>query len=160
MYQKQSPNYEKYSAFNPICWGQFLYNITMGLGYRPFRLAWWVLGFIIGFGIFYFFRMRDSINGYILKKFEMKEASGTKQKKDVNEISHISHTESLMNCLYFSSMLLFSFRLKGEILTFFNLKEQRYIVGEYLLGLLIYISFLTLAKSGSILHNLKSLFVG
>jgi len=160
MYQKQSPNYEVYSAFNPICWGQFLYNITMGLGYRPFRLAWWVLGFIIGFGIFYFFKMRDSINGYILKKFEMKESSGTKRKKDVNQVSTISHTESLMNCLYFSSTLLFSFRLKGEILTFFNLKEKRYIVGEYLLGLLIYIAFLTLAKSGSILHNLKSLFVG
>ena len=39
MYQKQSPNYKRYSVFNPICWRQFLYNITMGLCYRPFRLA-------------------------------------------------------------------------------------------------------------------------
>jgi len=137
-----------------------LYYLTMGLGYRPFRLAWWVLGLIIGFGIFYFFKMRDSINGYILKKFEMKESSGTKRKKDVDEVRKISRTESLINCFYFSSMLLFTFRLKGEILTFFGLKEKRIIVGEYLLGLLIYISFLTLAKSGSILHNLKSLFIG
>jgi len=32
MYQKESPDYEKYSAFNPISWGHFLYNLTMGLG--------------------------------------------------------------------------------------------------------------------------------
>jgi len=163
MYQEQSNKYEEkwYHIWKyPKWFSNTLYYLTMGLGYRPFRLVWWVLGSIIGFGIFYFFKMRDSINGYILKKFEMKEASGTKRKKDAGEVSTISHTESLMNCIYFSSMLLFSFRLKGEILTFFKLKEKRYIVGEYLLGLLIYIAFLTLAKSGSILHNLRSLFVG
>jgi len=164
MYQEKRDEYIKNKWYQiwkyPKWFLNTLYYITMGLGYRPFRLAWWVLGFIISFGIFYFFKMRDSINGYILKKFEMKESSGTKRKKAVDEVSTISRTESLMNCLYFSSMLLFSFRLKGEILTFFNLKEKRFIVGEYLLGLLIYIAFLTLAKSGSILHNLRSLFVG
>ncbi len=163
-YQVKSTVYTKNKWYRFQLWPKwiknFIYYITMGLGYRPFWLAWWVLGLIICFAIFYFFKMRDSINGYILKKFEMKESSSTKRKKDVIEVCNISRTESLMNCLYFSSMLLFSFRLKGEILTFFKLKEKRIIVGEYLLGLLIYIAFLTLAKSGSILHNLRSLFVG
>ena len=163
MYQEQSNRYdEKWHHVwkYPKWFFNTFYYLTMGLGYRPFRLAWWVLGLIISFGIFYFFKMRDSINGYILKKYEMKESLGNKRKKVDKELKNISHTESMINCFYFSSMLLFTFRLKGEILTFFGLKEKRFIVGEYLLGLLIYISFLTLAKSGSILHNLKSLFIG
>lgn len=165
MYQVRSTGYAKNKWYQFHLWPKwiirgFLYNITMGLGYRPFRLTLWVLGLIISFATFYFFKMRNSINGYILKKYEMKESTGIKRKRAVRNVRNISHTESLINCFYFSSMLLFTFRLKGEILTFFGLKEKRIIVGEYLLGLLIYISFLTLAKSGSILHNLKSLFVG
>jgi len=164
MYQSKSTKYARnrwYQVWKYPNWSlNILYYITMGLGYRPFRLAWWVLDSIIAFSIFYFFKMRDSINRYILKKYEMKESKGIKRKRVAKNGRNISHTESLMNCFYFSSMLLFTFRLKGEILTFFGLKEKRIIVGEYLLGLLIYISFLTLAKSGSILHNLKSLFIG
>ncbi|UCE07748.1 MAG: hypothetical protein JSW07_06870 [bacterium] len=65
-----------------------------------------------------------------------------------------------INCLYFSAMLFFTFRLKRDILTSFELKERWIIVSEYFIGLLIYIAFLTFSKSGSILHNLKSLFIG
>jgi len=160
MYQKQSPYYERYSALNPICWGRFLYNITMGLGYRPFRLAWWVLGLIASFAIFYFLWIPQQINNYISKKYEIKESSNIKRKRIIKRTRNPHFTDTIINCLYFSSLLFFTFRLKGDILTFFDTKEKRVIVSEYLIGLLIYISFLTLAKSGSILHTLKSLFVG
>jgi hypothetical protein len=54
----------------------------------------------------------------------------------------------------------FTFRLKREILIFFDAKEKRVIVFEWLLGFGGYVAFLLGSKSGSILHNLKELFVG
>ncbi len=157
MYQKKSSDSNDYYHYiHPIRIGRFIYYATMGLGYRPFRLAWWVLGIIVVYTIIYYYRMREQINRYIFIKYEMKDASIKKQRS----ISNINSTEAIIKCFYFSTSLLFTFRLKGNILTFFNLKEQHIIISEYLLGLLIYISFLTLSKSGSILHTLKSLFVG
>ena len=57
-------------------------------------------------------------------------------------------------------MTLFTFRLKRDILTFFNSREKKVIISEWLLGFLIYIAFLTLAKAGSILQRLKDMFLG
>jgi len=140
---------------------EFLYVCnTPDLGYRPFWLLWWVLAIVIGFTIFYFIRMKDQINRYISKKYEIKESSHTKRKRVVRRSRNVHVIDTFINCLYFSSMLLFSFRLKGELLTFFEKKQKWIIVSEYLIGILIYIAFLTLSKSGSILHTLKSLFVG
>jgi len=68
--------------------------------------------------------------------------------------------ETILNCLYFSTMTFFTFRLKGNYLTFFSKNEKISIVLEWLIGLIIYIAFLTRSKSGSILKNLKDLFVG
>ena len=34
------------------------------------------------------------------------------------------------------------------------------MVIEWAIGLLVYVAFLTFSKSGSILHNLRELFVG
>ena len=129
-----------------------MYNATMGLGYRPFRLVYWVLGFIILFAFLYFLWIPQQINQYIFKDEKSKDAFTLKRK--------ISNTNTIIHCLYFSSMLFFTIRLRKDILTFFNKKEKRVIVYEYLLGLGIYVSFLTLSKSGSILHTLKSLFIG
>ncbi len=56
--------------------------------------------------------------------------------------------------------LIWTFRLKKDLSTSFKTKEKRMIVFEWLLGVLVYIAFLALAKSGSVLHTLKSLFVG
>ncbi len=61
---------------------------------------------------------------------------------------------------YFSIMVFFTFRLKQKILTFFEAKEQRLIVTQWTLGFLVYLAFLTLSKSGSILQQLKTLFIG
>jgi len=162
MYQKESTSYDTYSVFHPVVWGQFIYYITMGLGYRPFILFWWILGFIIVFGGIYYFWIPEQIRQYI---FQDKEESKSKSNLIVTSINpgktHFwDKLDKLINCIYFSAVLLFKFRLKKDILTSFNRKMRFVIVGEYLIGLIIYIAFITLSKAGSILHTLKSLFVG
>ncbi len=57
-------------------------------------------------------------------------------------------------------MVFFTFRLKQKIFTFFNARERKIIVTQWVLGFAVYLAFLTLAKSGSILQQLKTLFVG
>ena len=156
MYQKVSVEYEKYSVFHPLTWWRFLYNVTMGLGYRPFRLIYWALFLIIGFGIVYLIKIPRRINDYIAKDEKQIKSSRSRIKSD----NSIYLSETIINCIYFSAMVLFTFRLKRDILTFFNIKEKRIIVSQWLLGFLIYVAFLTLSKSGSILQNLKDLFIG
>lgn len=153
IYQRESVNYDDYSAWHPLSWGQFLYNITMGLGYRPFRLVWWILAVIIGFGVFYIATISQKINLYIATEEQIKDL--TKKKSVTPEDIKLSNT--IINCFYFSTMVLFTFRLKRNILTFFDVRETRIIVAQWLIGFLIYIAFLTLSKSGSVLHTLKSL---
>ena len=159
-YQKESTEYEKYSIFHLKTWWRFMYNATMGLGYRPFRLACCISVFIILFATIYYFWIPQQINRYILKKYEIKEYPATKRRKIAKRIRNPRAFDIFINCTYFSSMLFFTFRLKGDLLASFDGKERWIIVLEYLIGLLIYIAFLTLSKAGSILHNLKSLFVG
>ena len=57
-------------------------------------------------------------------------------------------------------MLFFTFRLKGNLLTSFDTVEKGIVVFHWLLGFVVYISFLAFSKAGSVLHTLKSLFVG
>ncbi len=57
-------------------------------------------------------------------------------------------------------MVFFTFRLKKDILTFFESRSKYVIVTQWTLGFLVYLAFLTLSKSGSILQQLKTLFVG
>lgn len=154
IYQKKSVNFAENSAWHPLTWLQFLYNSTMGLGYRPFRLVWWVLGLVIGFSIYYSIAMPEKINLYIVTE-EPKEKDLKKRKPVAVEELKLSNT--IINCFYFSAMVLFTFRLKRNILTFFDVRETRIIVTQWLIGFFIYIAFLTLSKSGSVLHTLKSL---
>ena len=130
-----------------------LYYLTMGLGYRPFWIIYWILGFIIVFSLFYFKKFPDEIAEYIKKNYEIEKIK-SKSKTEKTRF------ENLINCIYFSAMVLMTFRLKGNILNFFNSKQKKWIISEWIIGFLIYAAFLTLSKSGSILHTLKSLFVG
>jgi uncharacterized protein YjbI with pentapeptide repeats len=153
IYQKESGNFERFSAFQPTYWIQFLYNATMGLGYRPFRLLWWIVIIIAGYSIFYVIAVPHEINQYI--------SGNREQEKNSDEVSNdIKLTNTIINCLYFSSMVFFTFRLRRDILISFDVSKTRIVVSEWVLGFLIYISFLSFSKSGSILHTLKSLFVG
>ncbi|HEX9971316.1 MAG TPA: hypothetical protein VGD14_04520, partial [bacterium] len=123
------------------------YCLTMGLGYRPFRLVWWVLGVIFLFAVWYFISMKEQVNRYLITD-EKKQEQG----------SHF--LDQFINCVFFSASLFFTFRLKREILKSFERKQRWIIIAEYMMGFLVYIALLTLAKSGSIIHNLKSLFMG
>jgi len=157
LHQKESVNFEEYAALNPITWGRFLYNATMGLGYRPFRWVWWILVIVISYSIFFILKMPERINQYIGKEDEQNK---NPRRKSSAKPKPTPISETIINSFYFSAMVLFTFRLKRDILTFFNANEKRIIVSEWLLGFLIYLAFLTLAKSGSILHTLKNLFLG
>ena len=57
-------------------------------------------------------------------------------------------------------MLFFTIRLKKEILISFGMRDKCIIIIEWMIGLIIYISFFYFAKEGSILHTVKSLFLG
>ncbi len=162
MYQEQSNIYDEelYHVWKYPKWFlNTLYYITMGLGYRPFRLVWWVLGLIVIYSVIYFYRMKDQVNQYIFRD-EKKDVTRTGRKRSIKHRRDTSLANTIINCFYFSSMLFFTFRLKRDILTTFKSREIKIIVSEYIIGFLIYISFLTLSKSGSILHTLKSLFIG
>ena len=64
-------------------------------------------------------------------------------------------SEAFINTFYFSFMLFFTFRLKGNVLTLFDTKEKRLVVFHWLLGFMVYVSFLAFSKAGSVLHKLR-----
>jgi hypothetical protein len=151
MYQATGDKYVQNKWYQVRNWPKAVisnfYYLTMGLGYRPFRLVWWMLGVIVLFALWYFFGMRDQVNHYLIAD-DVKKEQG----------SHVF--DLFINCFFFSASLFFTFRLKKEILKSFERKQRWIVIAEYLMGFLAYIAFLTLAKSGSIIHNLKSLFIG
>ena len=95
--------------------------------------------------------MPKQINRYV-------EANFGAAKPIKNKRSHFLAT--FINAFYFSFMLFFTFRLKGNLLTFLEAPEKGIVVFHWLLGFVVYISFLAFSKAGSVLHTLKSLFVG
>jgi len=154
MYQEKSTRYIENKWYQFWKWPSWflttLYYITMGLGYRPFWLLWWVLGLLMFFTMIYWVKLPRQVNKYIGESFG----------KDESNKSFLNKFDTFANCVYFSAMVLFTFRLKGRILTFFDTAEKKIILTQWFLGFLVYIAFLTLSKAGSILHTLKSLFVG
>ena len=158
MYQKQKIVYEEYSKYHPITWWRSLYFITMGLGYRPFWLLYWALGLIITFTMWYFISMKKQIKNYLYKD-EKGQVSKYQRYRIQNQSKKDHWLDILINCFYFSTMLFFTFRLKKDILISFSKGKRWLIVTEWSLGFLMYVAFLTLSKSGSILHTIKSLFV-
>ena len=166
MYQNQSDNY--FDIYEKNKWYEFwdwpkwfittFYYWTMGLGYRPFRLIFWVLAVVMIYAGIFMKKTPERINAYIFANFDSKQNFSLSDKQD-RKVS-LSFVESLLNCVYFSTMLFFTIRLKGNILIFFNAEEKKLIITEWFLGVLMYVAFLTLSKAGSIIHNLKDLFIG
>jgi len=95
----------------------------------------------------FFVTMGSRVNEYVAKTF-----------KHDGTVSSFDKFETYLNCAYFSVMLFFTFRLKGNLLTFFDEREKKYILAEWLLGFWVYAAFLY--HTSSVLQNIKSLFVG
>ncbi len=128
----------------------------MGFGYRPCKIFFWAALMIIGFALYYRRKMPRRIYDFVQDKGN-KPTQAPRRSADPPKTSTLT---PWIHCLYFSTMVFFTFRLKEKILTFFEAKEQRLIVTQWRLGFLVYLAFLTLSKSGSILQQLKTLFVG
>lgn len=163
MYRDWVDEYKHHKWHNIWKWPKWslksIYCLTMGLGFRPFRLLYWSALAIILFTLFYVFKMQDQINQYIYKD-EQKLTADRKRSKHLQIRQEFRFTDSLINCLYFSTMVFFTFRLTKEILVFFNTKDKRIIVIEWILGFSVYIALLMFSKSGSIFLTLSSLFGG
>ncbi|MFB3131759.1 MAG: hypothetical protein ACE10K_04475, partial [Rhodothermales bacterium] len=160
MYQKQSSRYERYPFYHPSAWPDFLYYLLMGLGYRPFKIFIWAGAFVALFAVFYLLKMPDRINTYLTNEKGVFKVRSKVGKWTFTRFRYRHLTNTVINCVYFSCTMFFTFRLKKDVLTFFNHREKRIVVFQWVLGFAVYVAFLTLAKSGSILHTLRSLFVG
>ncbi|MBN1482529.1 hypothetical protein EH223_10830 [candidate division KSB1 bacterium] len=156
-YQRVSvENNDTYSPFHPLTWWRVLYDHTMGMGYRPFRIIYFMLMIIGAFASFYIVKFPERIDEFIIANFDDNHFLAKRRKK-----GHAAGIyDHIMNCLYFSSVTFFTFRMRGDVLTFFTTREKMVIIFEWFLGFVIYAAFLTLSKSGSIVQNLTNLFVG
>ena len=143
-YQAISDSSESARWYDQI--GDWIYDATMGFGYRPFRIIWWAIGIMLAGSLVFFATMRSRVNEYMAKTF-----------KHDGKISSFDKFETYLNCAYFSVMLFFTFRLKGNLLTFFDEKEKKYILAEWLLGLAVYAAFLY--HTSAVVQNIRSLFV-
>lgn len=155
----QNKNRELYSEmtwFNINRWIQYFYELTMGLGYRPFRLIWFALTLVSSYALFYIFVMSDRVKEYI--NSENKKLK--KGKINIFKNRFLNFSDNFITCFYFSSTIFFTLRLNRDILIFFNSKEKIIIMTEWITGFVLYIIFITFSKSGAIIQQLKSLFVG
>ena len=158
MHQKKSGTYERYAWYSPtLRWNQF-YDALMGFGYRPFKIFGWAVLFILFWSLYYLLVLPNQINQYLDVKARTVSRTGGSRWRPRYHYDHLVST--FISCVYFSAMTFFTFRLKKDILTHFSPREKYVIVGEWTLGFLVYLAFLTLSQSGSILQQLKSLFVG
>ena len=129
-------------------WINNVYYITMGFGYRPFRIFIWAAIMIVIFGIIYLYKMPEKIYQFILMEHKV-------DKRRVKKTPQLP----LANCLYFSVMIFFTFRLNRLVLTFFSKNEQVLILTQWVLGFIVYLSFILFSKKGSVLAAVKDLFV-
>ena len=140
-----------------MAWWNTIYYLTMCLGYRPFRLIYWAIGIILLFSIFYYKKMSLHINRYLSRDISQNKTS---HRRHISRNLSTDSVSKYLNSIYFSTMLFVTFRLKKDLLIVFSQVEKRIIVTEWFIGFLVYIAFLTLSETGSILHTLKSLFIG
>ena len=139
----------------------------MGLGYRPFWIFGWAALMVLLGAIGYLVFLPNRVNEYlgvnarainIASPWSVAGLSFGRWSPPRYRHDHLLNT--IFSCVYFSTMIFFTFRLKKDILTFFTYQEKRWIIFQWTLGFLVYAAFLTLSKSGSILQQLKTLFVG
>ena len=158
MYQEESDYYLKKQWYKRI--GNCIYYHTMGLGYHPFRLIWWAFVLIMGFTAIYFIRMPTQINRYISKDEVQKDNQSIKRRRVRQRAGNLPIIDTIINCFYFSALLFFTVRLKKDLLAFFETKEKRIILIEWLVAILTYAAFFLLSKEGSIAYSIIKKFMG
>jgi hypothetical protein len=157
-FQKKSSRFEEYSYFNPFLWLQLVYYITMELGFKPFKLVLHMILIVMTYAFFYMQRMPVRVYEYLHQDSGHKVTQNT-NKKRTQGISR-EFIDLFVDCVYFSAVVFFSFRLRRDLITFFSGREKKIVVVEWLLGLISYIAFLLFSKSGSIIHQLRNLLFG
>lgn len=157
MYQNKTSTYNSNKWYDVPSWPRWFFNwlyyITLGMGYRPFRLIYWALLVISSFTVIYTSALSKRVNAFLSQDWR-----GKKPLENAKDGKFLQSFGNILNALYFSASIFFTFRLKKDILLFFNRREKLLISIEWILGFIIYFSFIAFSKKGSILHTLTSLF--
>ncbi|MBN1562040.1 pentapeptide repeat-containing protein [candidate division KSB1 bacterium] len=127
--------------------GNLIYYLTMGLGYRPFWLIFWLLGVILFYSIVYALTMPGDVEKYICHR----AADEERQNALVDTLA--GRVGTFVICLHFSASILLTCRLK-DLHSYFSEGQKMVIFSERFLGLLLFVSFITLSKHGAILQAL------
>lgn len=139
-FQKVSVKYEKYSMIHPRIILNLLYDITMGLGFQPLKIIFLIPLLIFVFSSIYYSKFPKQINFYINDNYG--------KIKTKNFSANQTKFSTFLNCLFFSTMILLTIRLKGNILTHFDDDQKKIIIYEWLLGFSIIVAFFAFSKVG------------
>lgn len=155
-FDRQSSFTDPLEWYHPRRWGMLLYNLTLGYGYRPFRLLIWAGGLIGFFATAFYLGRRGVFRTDIANHVRRLDSLGRGSTSNRDR----SKPELFYDCLWFSTVMLFAIRLKPRVLTDFDRWEKRWILTEYILGIGLYAYFLLGSKAGSIGMTLIHLFTG
>lgn len=154
--QRVSTVYEKLPWYSPTLWMRELYYLTLGYGYRPFRLVFWALGILMAFAMVYL----SFYGGDFCRQVATYVARLADPKAKWDGEVWQSLAEAVVYCVWFSATILFALRLKPGVLVHFTPREKKWIIGEYLAGLALYALFVFLSKAGSIWSTVIHLVTG
>ncbi len=148
MYQNQSHTYTRNTACEFWKWPQWgltaIYYRTMGLGYEPFLLFYWVVGLIPFWALYYQWKMTNAVNTYVFK--------------GMANWPEPSKVDSFLNALYFSSMVFFPLTFKRRVLSHFSTRQKTAVGFQWLLGTFALIAFLTQSQPAAIWNSVRNLF--
>jgi uncharacterized protein YjbI with pentapeptide repeats len=170
MYQDQLPYYAQNKWYQIWKWpkwiGNFIYYITMGLGYRPLRLFWVLLfAFIVStIGLYKWFS--QPIDLYIRNKFRQgdfieKLYLKSKRPRRPRRRTTFTHYDSFINSMYFSFKYLIGIRFSPDVLAQFEIKLKALLMFEWIIGKAVYIAFFLLSaraffETGSLFYSLST----
>lgn len=155
-YHRESTKFGLYPAYHPWHWVKWFHCVSLGYGYRPFRIVWWMLGISVLYAALYY-RARHHLLSRNIGSYMKRLAD---QNPRWGEDNWRSKPEAFYHCLWFSITILLAIRIKPRLLTHFCPWEKRFVLSEYVIGLSLYAYFLLGSKAGSIGTTLIELFTG
>jgi hypothetical protein len=156
MYQEKTSAYSPYRPRHILKWlPAWLCSVTMGFGYRPFKLFWWAFGIVLIFMTIYAWKIPKRLEEFIALEWKHKRTKENKEQASKYSIVY----DNLLTAFYFSNAIFFALRFNKDIFNYFDRREKVLISIEWLLGIIFYFIFFTQAKSGSILHRLWGMFI-